>query len=229
MNTLTAYKIQVSQAIGEVSCILNYPEKARQMIILAHGAGAGMRNPFMKKLSEELALQDICTLRYQFPYMEQGKKRPDKPEIAFQTIQAVHRDARQKYERLSIFLGGKSYGGRMSSQAVANKLIEEVNGIIFYGFPLHAPGKPSVDRGDHLFQVDVPMLFCQGSKDKLADIDLMKGLDEKLGGKAELYIVEEGDHSFHVPRSSNTSNEKVIHDLAKKTREWMVNLGVKNF
>jgi uncharacterized protein len=218
---LTSFKLSVSPSIGEVTCILNLPERSKHLIVLSHGAGAGMEHPFMKKLSEELAGQRIATLRFQFPYMEQGKHRPDKPEVAHQTIKAAYQEAIKNHGGLSIFLGGKSYGGRMSSQAVANKLIEKVSGVVFYGFPLHAAGKPSVERGDHLFHVNVPMLFCQGSRDKLAEIGLIKELTEKIGDKAEIYIVEEGDHSFNVQRSLGVSQNEVIRGLTRKTREWI--------
>lgn len=211
----------VSPEIGEVSYRLDQPDRADSVVLLAHGAGANMHHVFMKKLTANLIAQDLAVLRYQFPYMEHGRKRPDKPVTAYETIRAAYELAKKKCGGLPLFLSGKSYGGRMSSQAVAAGYVTGASGIIFYGFPLHAPGKPSLERGDHLYQVELPMLFCQGTKDKLADMDLIKTLTKKLGHKAELHVVGDVDHSFRLPKTSNVTYEQVLHDLAITTGQWI--------
>lgn len=219
-NRISELKIPVSPALGEVSCIAIQPEESIAAVLLAHGAGAGMRHPFMSKLAESLADLKISVLRYQFPYMEQGKKMPDKPAAAYQTIRAVVNEAGQLYQDLPLFLSGKSFGGRMSSQAVANKVVDRVEGIVFFGFPLHAPGKPSTERADHLSRVVIPMLFLQGSADKLADIVLIRETVSNLSKKAEVHIIDQADHSFRTPKSLQVSYDQTINELAALTRNW---------
>lgn len=221
MDRISEFKVMISPLAGKVSCILNYPEQVSQVFLLAHGAGAGMRHAFIQKLAGELATLNIATLRYQFPYMEQGKRTPDKPATAYQTIQAVFTAAREQFKERDIFLAGKSYGGRMSSQAVANHVVDHVSGIVFYGFPLHPPGKPSTERADHLIRIKVPMLFLQGSDDKLADISLMKETTGKLGDKARMQIFEHADHSFQTPKSLNIPYDQTIRRLAEVTKQWL--------
>ncbi len=223
-NATLEFKLKVSASIGEVSCIWNKVEQSTDLLILAHGAGAGMHHSFMERLSEALSDHQISTLRFQFPYLEQGKKRPDRPEIAHQTIQTVYNEAKNLCSGCAVFLGGKSYGGRMSSQTVALNLVDQIGGIVFYGFPLHPPGKISMERADHLFKIQQHMLFCQGTRDKLAEITLMKSLHEKLGENASLYVIEGGDHSFAVPKSTHKNQDDIIRDLGRQTRQWMNSL-----
>jgi predicted alpha/beta-hydrolase family hydrolase len=201
-NRLT---ISISESIGSVSVIEVVPDKFRALLVLAHGAGAGMEHVFMEKLAVELADLGIATIRYNFPYMENGKGRPDVPAVAEKTVAQVCEWAYQKFKRTPIFIGGKSFGGRMSSQRISKECPAYIQGIIFYGFPLHGIGKESTDRADHLKQINIPMLFLQGTKDKLARLDLIKKVCKKLP-KATLVELEGADHSFKVPKKINPPN-----------------------
>ena len=213
-------RFQASKSSGEVSAVLMKPEDAEYLLVLAHGAGAGMNHSFMEKLANKLAKEKVAVFRYQFPYFEKGKRSPDPPNILMAAVRAAVEKASKELSGLEIFAGGKSLGGRMTSNAAAKEPLHGVKGIVFFGFPLHAPNKPSQDRAAHLFNVNIPMLFLQGTRDKLADLTLLKPICKKLKDKAELHIIEGADHSFHVLKSSGKNDEEVIEELAKTTVNW---------
>ena len=205
---------------GEVSAILLRPEKARGNLILAHGAGAGMNHPFLEKLSRELAEVGMATFRYQFPYMEGRRRIPDPPAVLTATVVAAVRAASEALPGVPLFAGGKSMGGRMTSQAAAQSRLEGVKGLVFYGFPLHPPNRPGTKRADHLTKVTVPMLFLQGARDTLADLNLLRPICAKLGPRATLHVFDKADHSFHVLKSSGRSDAEVLRELAEITVSW---------
>ena len=210
---------------GHVSGILVRPAESRWLLVLGHGAGAGMRHPFMGALAEELAGVGVATLRYQFPYMEERRKVPDKPAVLTATVAAAVLAARQFLTQeaagdLPLLAGGKSMGGRMTSQAAAKGLIPEVRGLAFFGFPLHTPKQPGTKRAEHLEKVTAPMLFLQGTRDELADLKLLKPICKKLGERATLHVIETADHSFHVLKKSGRSDEEVLRELAETTARW---------
>jgi predicted alpha/beta-hydrolase family hydrolase len=196
------------------------PSHARACYVLAHGAGAGMNHPFMAAVAAELAGRDIATLRYQFPYMEHGARRPDPPQLAQATVRAAAAAARVLLPNLPLVAGGKSFGGRMTSQAQAQTPLEGVCGLAFLGFPLHPAGRPSQDRGAHLFDVQIPMLFLQGSRDNLASLDQLEPLCKKLGGRAALNVFAEADHSFHVPARTGRNDAQVLGELIDAFVAW---------
>lgn len=212
------------EGAGEVSAILMRPAEARWLLVLAHGAGAGMTHPFLEKLARELASVGVATFRYQFPYMEQRRRAPDSPSVAAATVAAAVRAAAKAAAGLPMFAGGKSFGGRMSSQAASQQLLEGVRGLVFFGFPLHPPNKPSTKRADHLSKVHVPMLFFQGTRDTLADLTLLRPICADFGPLATLHIIETADHSFHVLKSSGKTDADVMRELAQTTASWAENL-----
>jgi len=205
---------------GEVSALLWRPAKARWLLVLAHGAGAGMSHPFMEKLARELAGVSVATLRYQFPYMEEQRRVPDAPGVLMATVVAAVRRAAEAAPGLPLMAGGKSMGGRMTSQAAAQHPLDGVRGIVFFGFPLHPPKRPGTKRADHLAKVTIPMLFLQGTRDALADLTLMRPVCAKLGSRATLHVLETADHSFHVLKSSGRTDEQVLRELAETTASW---------
>lgn len=208
-------------AKGEVSGLLLRPEDARALLVLAHGAGAGMEHAFMEDLSRALAARGIATLRYQFPYAENGVRRPDPAPVLEETVRSAVAEGGRLAADLPIFAGGKSMGGRMTSRAAATGAGLAVRGIVFFGFPLHAAGKPpGVERAEHLPLVGAPMLFLQGTRDALADLDLMKAV---CGGlpSATLHVVEGADHGFHCLRSSGRTDGLVLEELAAVTAGWI--------
>jgi predicted alpha/beta-hydrolase family hydrolase len=209
---------------SEVSALLLRPSKAQWLLILAHGAGAGMRHPLMQKLASELATVNIATLRYKFPYMEQKRRVPDAPAVLTAAVAAAMRAASQAAPDLPLLAGGKSMGGRMTSQAASQQLLDGVRGLVFFGFPLHPPNKPGTSRADHLAKVPMPMLFLQGSRDTFADLALLRPVCAKLGKLAQLHVVESADHSFHVLKSSGTNDEAVLWKLAEKVASWAASL-----
>jgi predicted alpha/beta-hydrolase family hydrolase len=208
-----------------VSALLIRPAKARACYVFAHGAGAGMTHAFMTEAAEGLAARGIATLRYQFPYMEKGGKRPDPPAVAQAAVRSAVAAAAQHCEGLPLIAGGKSFGGRMTSQAQAKTPLPGVAGLAFFGFPLHAAGKPSSERGDHLFDVRVPMLFLQGTADKLAEPDLLRPIVKKLGARATLHPVDGADHSFHVPKRSGRGDREVMAEILDAFGAWTAKLG----
>ena len=205
---------------GDVSALLLRPTKARWLLLLAHGAGAGMRHHFMEDLANELADVNVATLRYQFPYMEQRRRAPDSPAIATATVAAAMLTASEAAPGLPLLAGGKSFGGRMTSHAAAQGLLDGVRGLVFFGFPLHPPNKPGTKRADHLPKVPMPMLFLQGTRDTLADLKLLNPICAKLGSRATLHIIESADHSFHVLKSSGSDDAGVLRQLAQTTASW---------
>ena len=213
-------KFIASKSSGEVSGILILPEKPKFLILFAHGAGAGMKHPFMEKVSNYLAEGNIGTLRYNFPYTEKKIKRPDPAPILMQTVRSSVEAAKKFAGDIPLLAAGKSMGGRITSMAASKEPLNEIKGIIFFGFPLHALGKPSDERGEHLFNVSVTMLFLQGTRDKLADLKLLKPIVKKLKDKATLHIVEGADHSFHLLKSSGGNDEDVLKEIEKKVGEW---------
>jgi len=205
---------------GEVSALLLRPAKARRLLVLAHGAGAGMSHPFMEKLADELAAVGVATLRYQFPYMEARRRVPDAPAVLTTTVVAAVRAVAEAAPGLPLLAGGKSMGGRMTSQAAAQRSLDGVRGLVFFGFPLHPPNQPGTKRADHLAKVAMPMLFLQGTRDTLADLNLLRPVCRKLGSRATLHVIETADHSFHVLKKSGRSDLEVLRELAGKTASW---------
>jgi len=247
---------------GEVSAILLRPADAGCLVLLGHGAGAGMRHSFMEEMAEELAGAKVATLRFNFPYMEQRRKVPDRAPVPTDTVLAAVRAAAEAAPELPLFAGGKSYGGRMSSQAAADTSLPsaqislasaasrasastsrlsasktsraadtsqasaagtsmaKVRGVVFFGFPLHPPGQPSTKRAEHLARVKLPMLFLQGTRDKLADLSLLRPICAKLGSRATLHIIETADHSFHVLKSSGKTDAEVMREMARTVGDW---------
>jgi uncharacterized protein len=208
------FKIKISDTIGNVSAALLEPPKMNALVILAHGAGADMNHTFMTQLSEALAGKSIGTLRYNFPYMENRKKRPDVPAVATKTVERVLLKAHEMFPKGRIFGAGKSFGGRMTSQHLSKNDPEYVKGLLFYGFPLHAAGDPGTERADHLKTVSVPMLFMQGTRDALAELKLMKHVTKKLTA-ATLEVFEGADHSF------KSGKRVFIPELADVTQKWI--------
>jgi predicted alpha/beta-hydrolase family hydrolase len=208
-------KIKVSDKIGSVSAEIIKPTKPKAVLVLAHGAGAGMNHPFMKSLCEALAEQGIATCRFNFPFTENKKGRPDVPAVAHATIEAAIVKASAECKKLPLFVGGKSFGGRMSSQLMALKTVENVSGLVFVGFPLHQPGNPSIERAEHLKDVKVPMLFLQGTRDALADFKMIQQVTKKLK-LAKLVSFENADHSFKAPK------QNLIPALAEASARWML-------
>ena len=207
-----------------VSGLLQAPLEAHACFVLAHGAGAGMAHPFMAAIAAGLAERGIATLRYQFPYMERGGKRPDPPKLAQTTVHAAVREALRLLPNILLVAGGKSFGGRMTSEAQAKAPLPGVRGLAFLGFPLHPAGHPSQDRGQHLFNVHVPMLFLQGMRDALADMRELIPLWEALGARASLKEFPEADHSFHVPVRSGRTDEQVRIELLDAFAAWIETL-----
>jgi len=208
----------------QVSGLLQAPPDARACYVLAHGAGAGMGHPFMAQMADGLAERGIATLRYQFPYMERGSKRPDAPALAHATVRAAVDEAARLLPGAPLIAGGKSFGGRMTSQAQALSPLPGVRGIAFLGFPLHAAGKPSSQRGEHLAQVTLPMLFLQGTRDELADLELIQALVKTLGARATLALIEHADHSFHVSARSGRNDAQVRVELLDSFAAWLDSL-----
>jgi predicted alpha/beta-hydrolase family hydrolase len=222
MSAARELEIEVSEP-HRVSGLLLRPDDAWALYVFAHGAGAGMRHSYMETVAHDLAGAGVATLRYQFPYTEAGKHRPDPPALLEDTVRAAV--ARAADEALPLFAGGKSMGGRMTSQAQSKEALPGVRGLVFLGFPLHPPGRPGVSRATHLDAVTVPMLFVQGTRDDLADLDLMRGVCSALGSRATLHIVEGGDHSFKVLKRSGRDEAAVrteIRDAATAfMRRWV--------
>jgi len=204
-----------------VSGLLQNPRGAHAGYVVAHGAGAGMGHPFMAAIANELAQRGIATLRYQFPYMERGSKRPDSPKLAQATVRAAVAEAARLLPQLALFAGGKSFGGRMTSQAQAAAPLPGVRGLAFLGFPLHAPGRPSDERAEHLFEVEVPMLFLQGTRDEFADLTLLEPVVEKLGPRATLQTFQDANHSFHVPARSGRKDAQVRAQMLDVLAAWI--------
>jgi predicted alpha/beta-hydrolase family hydrolase len=207
-----------------VSGLLLRPEGAKALYLFAHGAGVGMNHPSMATNAQGLAERGIATLRYQFPYMEKGGKRPDPPPVAQATVRAAATAARQVAADLPLFAGGRSYGGRMSSQAQASAPLPGVRGLAFLGFPLHPPGAPGFSRAAHLERLTIPMLFVSGDRDPLADLDLLKSVVGGLGERATLHLIEGGDHGLRVLARSGRTNEEAQAEALDTMADWMKRL-----
>lgn len=209
---------------GEVSGLLLPPDGARFLYVLAHGAGAGMRHPFLESLSQRLAERSIATLRYQFLYMERRARRPDPPAVAAATVRAAMMEAARVAPGLPLVAGGKSFGGRMTSTAQAESPLAGVRGLVFLGFPLHPPGRPGAARAEHLAQVQIPMLFLQGTRDDFADLKLLRPVVRHLGERATLHLLEGGDHSFKVLKSAGRTADEVMTELVSTIDRWATKL-----
>jgi predicted alpha/beta-hydrolase family hydrolase len=217
--------VSISLAGGEtVSGLLLLPARPKAVYVLAHGAGAGMRQRFLEAAAEGLAKRGIGTLRYQFPYMEKGSRRPDRPPLAFAAVRAAVAEAARLAPGLKLVAGGKSFGGRMTSGAEAEAHLPGVAGLAFLGFPLHPPGAPADTRGEHLSDVSIPMLFLQGTKDEFAELDLLEPLVKRLGRRATLHRVEAADHSFHVPAKSGRKDAEVLDEVLDAMAAWVEGL-----
>ena len=211
-------KVDDSQA---VSGLWQRPAAARACFVLAHGAGAGMTHPALEAIAVELGERGVATLRYQFPFMEQRSRRPDPPPLAHATVRAAVEAAGRLAPDLALVAGGRSFGGRMTSQAQAASPLPGVRGLVFLGFPLHPAGRPSSERGEHLSEVAVPMLFLQGTRDALAHLPLLEALCARLGKRATLKLLSEADHSFHVPARSGRSDAEVRREMLDALVEWI--------
>ena len=218
MSDATFLRFEADPTVGEVSAILERPRTARYLMVLGHGAGAGMRHPFMDEIARELHHRDIATFRYQFAYMERGGRLDPQP-VLLQTVRSAVAAARDAAPDLPVIAGGQSMGGRMTSLAAAAAPLEGVRGLVFIGFPLHLAGKPQTSRAAHLSDVTVPMLFLQGTRDTLADLELLTPIVETLS-RATLHVVDGADHSFHVLKRSGRTDQQVLEELALTTSEW---------
>jgi len=205
----------------KVSGLLQSARDARACYVLAHGAGAGMTHPFLADIAQGLSERGISTLRYQFCYMEQGSRRPDAPKLAHSVVRAAVMEASRLVPELPLFVGGKSFGGRMSSQAQAASTRPGVRGLVFLGFPLHPPGQPSDQRAEHLFDVQIPMVFLQGSHDEFANLPLLQALIGRLGQRATLKLFADADHSFHVPARTGRKDSEVRTELLDTLAGWI--------
>jgi hypothetical protein len=214
-------RFTASRSAGEVSALLHRPGGARWLFVFGHGAGAGMRYPFMQAATLALGAHGIATFRYQFPYVEQGGRRPDPQPILLATVRSAVAAAREAAPDLPLLAGGKSMGGRMTSLAsAAEPGLAGVRGLVFFGFPLHPAGAPGTRRAEHLARVAEPMLFLQGTRDKLAELDLLRPIVERLGARATLHVVEGADHSFALPKRAGRSEDEVLDELAGTAAAW---------
>jgi predicted alpha/beta-hydrolase family hydrolase len=216
-----AQKITVTVDAGrQVSALLIAPPRAFACYVLAHGAGAGMTHPSMTAVADELGLRGVATFRYQFPYMEQGSKRPDPPALCHAAVRAAVAEAGRRLPKLPLIAGGRSFGGRMTSQAQAKTPLPAVQGLAFLGFPLHPAGRPSDERAEHLSDVQIPMLFLQGTRDALAELSLLRPVVDRLSKRATLTLFEEADHSFHVPAKTGRKDAEVRGDILDALTAW---------
>ena len=221
MNAISPQQLTIDAGShGPVSALLTKPARASACYVFAHGAGAGMNHPFMATVAAGLAERGIATLRYQFPYMEKGSKRPDAPPLAHATVRAAVAEAMRLKPKLPLIAGGKSFGGRMTSQAQAAASLPGVRGLAFVGFPLHPAGKPSIERADHLAKIDIPMLFLQGTRDSLAEVALIEGVVKHLGHLATLHLEDGADHSFHVLARSGRNDREVMNEILDAFAGW---------
>lgn len=221
---LQPIRFKASQSSGEVSGLLQIAPEARWLLVLGHGAGAGMRHRFLEGVCAALAGQGVSTFRYQFPYMESGKRAPDPEPLLLATVRSAVEAARRAAPDLPLLAGGKSLGGRMTSTAAAREALRDVRGLVFLGFPLHAPGRPSLQRAEHLTRVDLPMLFLQGTRDRLADLGLIQEVCQGLAPRATLHVVDSADHSFNLPKKMGRTAEEVHLELARAVGEWFSTL-----
>jgi len=220
MSNAQATRIAIDSDTA-VSALLDRPDAPQAGYVFAHGAGAGMTHPFMAHAAGALGARGIATLRYQFPYMERGSKRPDLPKVAHAAVRAAVHEAARALPALPLIAGGKSFGGRMTSQAQAAAPLSGVVGLVFLGFPLHAAGKPSIERAQHLASIKIPMLFVQGTRDEMADVSLIESTVGALGPHATLHWVHDGDHSFRVPARSGRDPSQVLDGVFDAIQRWL--------
>jgi predicted alpha/beta-hydrolase family hydrolase len=218
---MAARRLRIETGSASVSGLWLDPAQAKACLVLAHGAGAGMTHRSMAAIAEGLAERAIATLRFQFPYMEAGARRPDPPAVAQTAVRAAFTEAAKLAGSLPLFAGGKSFGGRMTSQAEAVVSLPGARGLVFFAFPLHPAGKPSVSRADHLRDVAIPMLFLQGTRDALAELELLQPVVASLGRRAKLVLAQDADHSFHVPAKTGRKDADVLAALLDAAATWM--------
>ncbi|WKA28325.1 alpha/beta hydrolase family protein [Bradyrhizobium roseum] len=222
MTIVDAQSLRIEVGPGEaVSALLVAPPQARACYVFAHGAGAGMTHASMEAVADGLGARGIASLRYQFPYMERGSKRPDAPAVAHAAVRAAVAEAGRRCDALPLIAGGRSFGGRMTSQAQALSPLPGVRGLAFFGFPLHPAGKPSRDRATHLADVKIPMLFLQGTRDALAELSLLEPVVKSLGSRATLCLLKGADHSFHVLKSSGRNDQEVLDEALDAFAAWV--------
>ncbi len=222
MTTTEELSFEATRSSGDVSALLTRPRNPRSLLVLGHGAGAGMRHVFMEEMAGLLADRRVATFRYQFPYMEQGKRAPSPRPILLKTIRSAVQAAAAAAPELPLVAGGKSMGGRMTSLAASAEALPDVRGIVFLGFPLHGIGKPpNTERSAHLDDVEVPMLFVQGTRDRLADLELLRPVVDALGSRASMHVIEHGDHSFKVPKRSGRTQEEALEEVADAVAGWV--------
>ena len=224
MASPTEHTFLATDSSGDVSALLVKPKGATCLYVFAHGAGAGMRHRFMEAAAERLAERRVATFRYQFPYMEAGRKGPNPAPVLVKTVRSAVAEAARLVPDLPLVAGGKSMGVRMTSTAAAKEPLPGVRGLAFFGFPLHAPGKRSSERGDHLADVALPMLFLQGTRDKLADLELLEPLLGGVSPRPTLHVVDDADHSFHVPKRSGRTDDEVLDELCERFASWAEDL-----
>ncbi len=221
MSTTSEHRFLATNSSGEVTALLERPTNAKALYVFAHGAGAGIRHVFMEAVAQRLAARGVASFRYHFPYMEAGRRGPNPAAVLMKTARSAVSEATRLVPGLPLVAGGKSMGGRMTSSAAAKEPLPGVLGLAFFGFPLHAPGKRSAERGGHLSDVGLPMLFLQGSRDKLADLELLRPLIDGLQPPPELHVVEDADHGFHVPKRSGRTDEDVLDELCDVFVTWL--------
>lgn len=225
MASSTAESVTINvDEVSRVSALLQRPSRAQACFVLAHGAGAGMQHSFLAAVAGELEMHSIATLRYQFPYMERRSRRPDSPEVCHATVRAAVAEVARLLPGVPVFAGGKSFGGRMTSQAQAVSSLPGVRGLAFLGFPLHPPGQPSDARGQHLFEVQIPMLFLQGTRDEFAELERLEPLIARLNKRATLKLFQDADHSFHVPARTGRKDPEVRSDLTRALADWVASV-----
>lgn len=220
MNRPVEHYFAVADDIGDVTGLLIRPPRAEALYVFGHGAGAGMRHSFMESVAARLAARRIATFRYHFPYREVGRKAPNRPPVLTATVRAAVAEGRRLAPDLPLLAGGKSMGGRMTSTAASEAVLPGVRGLAFFGFPLHAAGKPGTKRGDHLAGVTLPMLFLQGTRDKLAELDLLKPVLQSVQPTPTLHVVEGADHGFHVLKRSGRTDDEVLDEIAGRFAKW---------
>ncbi len=221
MAVVSAKPVTIALPDGAVSGLWSEPPDAKALLVLAHGAGAGMTHKSMAAIADGLAARGVASLRYNFPYVERGSSRPDQPKVAHEAVRAAVADAARRAPALPLFAGGKSFGGRMTSQAQAISSLTNVRGLVFFGFPLHPAGKPGDERAAHLDDVAAPMLFLQGTRDALARLDLLEAVVGRLGSRATLHLAGEADHSFHVPAKTGRKDADVLAEILDAACAWI--------
>ena len=219
--TTSTHRFVASDSSGEVSALLLRPPGARALFVYAHGAGAGMHHAFMETTAERLADRGVATFRYQFPYMEAGRRAPNPRGVLLKTVRNAVAAAADAAPDLPLVAGGKSMGGRMTSTAASTEALPGVRGLAFFGFPLHAPGRKSADRGAHLADVGLPMLFLQGTRDKLADLDLLTPLLADVRPAPVLHVIDGADHGFHVLKRSGRTDDEVLDEACDRMAAWI--------